>query len=213
MNFINVEFNLTNCPGEIKEFDILTGQLLQSKTACTIFPASHFVTSDEKLQQATRSTVEMENVTGNILGDLGTQTEQMKGVNNKIGSMNDDIDSSSGYPFYQNSFKRLFPVFKNKKTGKEFTSERPLEVISEGDGGDWISDIVNGNYCFRFNGVKVYDKDKKVTSSIFNITSFDYENMWYGPIDVLDFEADDDDKDYEEAEWEDFEFVRFDESY
>ena len=38
----------------------------------------------------------MENMSGNILGDLNNQSNQMKGVTNKIGLMNNDIDYSSG---------------------------------------------------------------------------------------------------------------------
>ena len=52
--------------------------------------------SFKKLQLATRSTIEMENLTGNILGNLNNQTTQMKGVTSKIGMMNNDIDSSTG---------------------------------------------------------------------------------------------------------------------
>jgi len=48
-----------------------------------------------KLQLATRSTIEMENMSGNILGDLSNQSNQMKGVSSKIGLINDDIDTSN----------------------------------------------------------------------------------------------------------------------
>ena len=48
-----------------------------------------------KLQLATRSTIEMENMSGNILGDLSNQSNQMKGVSSKIGLINDDIDISN----------------------------------------------------------------------------------------------------------------------
>ena len=51
--------------------------------------------SFHKLQQATRSTIEMENMSGNILGDLSNQSNQMKGVSSKIGLINDDIDVSN----------------------------------------------------------------------------------------------------------------------
>ena len=51
--------------------------------------------SFQKLQLATRSTIEMENMSGNILGDLSNQTNQMKNVSSKIGLINDDIDSSN----------------------------------------------------------------------------------------------------------------------
>ena len=37
----------------------------------------------------------MENMSGNILGDLNNQTNQMKGVSSKIGLINDDIDTSN----------------------------------------------------------------------------------------------------------------------
>ena len=53
------------------------------------------INSFNKLQQVTRSTIEMENMSGNILGDLNNQTSQMKGVSSKIGSINNDIDSSN----------------------------------------------------------------------------------------------------------------------
>ena len=52
--------------------------------------------SFKKLQLATRSTIEMESMTGNILGNLNNQTNQMKGVSSKIGFMNNEIDSSTG---------------------------------------------------------------------------------------------------------------------
>ena len=51
--------------------------------------------SFNKLQEATRSTIEMENMSGNILGDLNNQSNQMKNVSSKIGLINDDIDSSN----------------------------------------------------------------------------------------------------------------------
>ena len=51
--------------------------------------------SFNKLQQATRSTIEMESMSGNILGDLNNQSSQMKNVSSKIGLINEDIDSSN----------------------------------------------------------------------------------------------------------------------
>ena len=51
--------------------------------------------SFNKLQLATRSTIEMENMSGNILGDLSNQTHQMKGVSSKIGLINEDMDISN----------------------------------------------------------------------------------------------------------------------
>jgi len=52
--------------------------------------------SFKKLHLATRTTIEMESMTGNILGDLNNQSNQMKGVTSKIGMMNEDLDSSTG---------------------------------------------------------------------------------------------------------------------
>ena len=52
--------------------------------------------SFKKLQIATRSTIEMEDMSGKILGDLNNQSSQMKGVNSKIGLMNNELDSSTG---------------------------------------------------------------------------------------------------------------------
>ena len=49
----------------------------------------------QKLQLATRSTIEMENMSGNILGDLSNQSNQMKNVSSKIGLINDDMDTSN----------------------------------------------------------------------------------------------------------------------
>ena len=59
---------------KITEFDILTGELLQSKTSATIFPASHFVTSDEKLKIAVK----------NIQAELQEQLEKFKKENKLI---------------------------------------------------------------------------------------------------------------------------------
>ena len=53
------------------------------------------VNTFNKLQLATKSTIEMENMSGNILGDLNNQSHKMKNVSSKIGLINDDIDSSN----------------------------------------------------------------------------------------------------------------------
>ena len=71
--------------------------------------------SFNKLQQATRSTIEMENMSGNILGDLNNQSNQMKSVSSKIGLINEDIDTSNsilGKMFSrQNRDKRIIIIF------------------------------------------------------------------------------------------------------
>ena len=71
--------------------------------------------SFNKLQQATRSTIEMENMSGNILGDLNNQSNQMKSVSSKIGLINEDIDSSNNILSKmfsrQNRDKRIIIIF------------------------------------------------------------------------------------------------------
>jgi len=52
--------------------------------------------SFKKIQYATRATIEMENMSGNILNNLNNQSSQMKGVTNKINLTNNDLDTSSG---------------------------------------------------------------------------------------------------------------------
>ena len=51
--------------------------------------------SFNKIQLATRNTIEMESMTGNILGDLNNQTEKMRGVKTKLGVMDNDFNSSN----------------------------------------------------------------------------------------------------------------------
>ena len=71
--------------------------------------------SFNKLQFASRSTIEMENMSGNILGNLNNQTTKMKGVNSKIGNMNVDIDSSNNILNKmfnrQNKDKKMIVIF------------------------------------------------------------------------------------------------------
>ena len=51
--------------------------------------------SFNKIQLASRSTIEMEDMSGNILGDLNNQSSQMKNVSSKIGLINEDLDTSN----------------------------------------------------------------------------------------------------------------------
>ena len=51
--------------------------------------------SFNKIQLATKNTIEMENMTGNILGDLNNQTEIMKGVKTKLSGMDSDLNTSN----------------------------------------------------------------------------------------------------------------------
>ena len=51
--------------------------------------------SFNKIQLATRNTIEMESMTGDILGDLNNQSEKMKGVKSKLGVMDADLNSSN----------------------------------------------------------------------------------------------------------------------
>ena len=51
--------------------------------------------SYNKIQLATRNTIEMESMTGDILGDLNNQSEKMRGVKSKLGVMDTDLNSSN----------------------------------------------------------------------------------------------------------------------
>jgi len=52
-NGIRIELDFDEV-ARISEFDPLTGAILQNKKTTTIFPASHFVTSEEKLEEAVK---------------------------------------------------------------------------------------------------------------------------------------------------------------
>ena len=106
-NIRNNFFNPTECSSKLKELkkrlrklekkynnsnDSIKDNYDQDDETAKSIPYKSF----KKLQLATRSTIEMENMSGNILGNLNSQTNQMKDVKNKIGLMNTDIDSSSG---------------------------------------------------------------------------------------------------------------------
>ena len=106
-NIENNYFNPNECTQKLKELkkrlrklekkfnnsnDTIKDNIDQDDETAESIPYKSF----KKLQLATRSTIEMENMTGNILGNLNNQSNQMKGVTNKLGLMNSDIDSSSG---------------------------------------------------------------------------------------------------------------------
>ena len=106
-NIENNYFNPNECTQKLKELkkrlrklekkfnnsnDTIKDNIDQDDETAKSIPYKSF----KKLQLATRSTIEMENMTGNILGNLNNQSNQMKGVTNKLGLMNSDIDSSSG---------------------------------------------------------------------------------------------------------------------
>jgi hypothetical protein len=106
-NIENNYFNPNECTQKLKELkkrlrklekkfnnsnDTTKDNIDQDDETAKSIPYKSF----KKLQLATRSTIEMENMTGNILGNLNNQSNQMKGVTNKLGLMNSDIDPSSG---------------------------------------------------------------------------------------------------------------------
>ena len=106
-NIKNHFFNPSECSSKLKELkkrlrklekkyynsnDNIKDNIDQDDETAKSIPYKSF----KKLQLATRSTIEMESMTGNILGNLNNQSNQMKGVTNKLGLMNTDIDSSSG---------------------------------------------------------------------------------------------------------------------
>ena len=51
--------------------------------------------SFNKIHIATKHTIEMESISGDILGDLNSQTEKMKGVKSKLGILDTDLNSSN----------------------------------------------------------------------------------------------------------------------
>ena len=106
-NIENNYFNPNECTQKLKELkkrlrklekkfnnsnDTTKDNIDQDDETAKSIPYKSF----KKLQLATRSTIEMENMTGNIIGNINNQSNQMKGVTNKLGLMNSDIDSSSG---------------------------------------------------------------------------------------------------------------------
>ena len=58
---------------------------------------THKFTSNSlnKIQLATKNTIEMESITGDILGDLNNHTEKMRGVKTKLGTLDADLNSSN----------------------------------------------------------------------------------------------------------------------
>ena len=103
----NNNFNSNECSKKLKELkkrlrklekkfnnniDNVKDNIDQDDETARSIPYKSF----KKLQLATRSTIEMEDMTGNILGNLNNQTNQMKSVNSKLGLMTNDIDASSG---------------------------------------------------------------------------------------------------------------------
>ena len=106
-NIRNHDFNSKECSQKLKELkkrlrkiekkfnnniDNIKENNDQDEETAKSIPYKSF----KKLQMATRTSIEMENMTGNILGNLNDQSNQMKGVTSKLGLMNNDIDSSSG---------------------------------------------------------------------------------------------------------------------
>jgi excinuclease ABC subunit B len=67
---IRIEF-FGNEIDRISEIDVLTGKILNNKKIISIFPASHFVTSDEKIKEATKR----------IKEELKLRLEQLKNDN------------------------------------------------------------------------------------------------------------------------------------
>ena len=51
--------------------------------------------SYNKIQIATKNTIDMENMTDDIITDLNTQTEKMLGVKTKLNIMDDDLNNSN----------------------------------------------------------------------------------------------------------------------
>jgi len=71
--------------------------------------------SFNKMNYTIRVTTEIENMSGNILSDLDSQSNTMKNETKKIGEMNDDLDVSKGYLSQmiskENSDKKIIIAF------------------------------------------------------------------------------------------------------
>ncbi len=116
----------------ISEFDTLTGKIIRNKKSVSIFPASHFVTSDEKLEKAIQ----------NIKEELEERLKYFKENNKLIEEQrlrertNYDIDilKETGISIVRKNYYRLIRLIKEGETpttlidffGKDF-----LLVIDE----------------------------------------------------------------------------------
>ena len=79
----------------ISEIDTLTGAIIKNKKSVTIFPASHFVTSEEKLKEAIKR----------IKEELKERVEVLKSENKLL----ELLDISSIISLYENTFNILIP--------------------------------------------------------------------------------------------------------
>lgn len=125
------------------------------------------------------------------------------------------VDSSSGYPFHQCSYKKLYPVFKSKTTGKIYHSQYCLEVKSEIENDDydrWVAHVVDDKYKLYFNGSLALKEDGTPAKTLNSIKNFDfsyyYDEPYYAWVDDTEDEEGD-----EDASWDLFEFVELEERY
>ena len=157
----------------ISEFDILTGSLKNNKKTITVFPASHFVTSEEKLKQA----IEL------IKEELNEQLKKFKKENKLLEYQrleertNYDIEMLSETGFCRGVENYSAPLSLRKK------GETPTTLIDFfNDDFLFIIDAVLVDYGFRLPSaldnrpLKFDEFEKKIDNVIFvSATPGDYE--------------------------------------
>ena len=177
----------------ITEFDTLTGVVLQGKKSITIFPASHFVTSDEKLKTAIE----------NIKKELADQLEKFKAENKLLEFQrlnertNYDLEmlSETGFCRGVENYSRqlsLKQAGETPTTLMDFFGDDFLLVVDESHvtlpqvrgmfNGDQARKSVLVDYGFRLPSamdnrpLKFYEFEKKIHQAIFvSATPGDYE--------------------------------------
>ena len=177
----------------ISEFDILTGSLKNNKKTITVFPASHFVTSEEKLKQA----IEL------IKEELNEQLKKFKKENKLIEYQrleertNYDIEMLSETGFCRGVENYSAPLSLRKKgetptTLIDFFNDDFLFIIDESHvtipqvrgmyNGDRARKTVLVDYGFRLPSaldnrpLKFDEFEKKIDNVIFvSATPGDYE--------------------------------------
>ena len=177
----------------ISEFDILTGSLKNNKKTITVFPASHFVTSEEKLKQA----IEL------IKEELNEQLKKFKKENKLLEYQrleertNYDIEMLSETGFCRGVENYSAPLSLRKKgetptTLIDFFNDDFLFIIDESHvtipqvrgmyNGDRARKTVLVDYGFRLPSVldnrplKFDEFEKKIDNVIFvSATPGDYE--------------------------------------
>ncbi len=177
----------------LSEFDTLTGIITQDKKTITIFPASHFVTSEEKLKKALK----------NIKEELANQLEKFKRENKLLEYQrleertNYDLEmlSETGFCRGVENYSRHLALKKEGETPTtliDFFKDNFLLVIDESHvtipqvrgmyNGDRARKEVLVNYGFRLPSaldnrpLKFDEFERKINQAIYvSATPGDYE--------------------------------------